>query len=82
MGILGPIHSIFNSQSFRPGSEKPSVRPGCPGQSPCLGLCQAQEAVFCFLSQASTGACLAAWGLGVERSELPGHGLQLFYKHR
>lgn len=70
MGILGCIHSLFNSQSFKPGSEKPSARPGCPGQSPCLGLCQAQEAVFSFLSLASVGACPAAWGLGDERSEL------------
>lgn len=61
MGILGSILSLFNSQSFRPGSEKPSAGAECPGQSPCLGLCQAQEAALCFFESSqcwNLPACL------------------------
>lgn len=65
MGILDFIHPLYNSQSFKPGSEKPPA-----GDRPWVAslprpLCWTLKAAFCFLSQA---VLEPAWGVWVQRS--------------
>lgn len=58
MGILGSIHFLFNTQSFRPGSEKPSASLGALGSLPAWASARPKKPSSGFLSQASAGTCL------------------------